>query len=388
MDAAEIIRRCRVLADCTDEPGFTTRTFLSPAMREAHRHVRGWMEAAGLSVSVDAAGNLRGVSSAGARLVIGSHLDTVPHAGAFDGILGVIMGIALAEARPNASIQVVGFSEEEGVRFGIPFIGSRALAGDAVRDAAVLEAIRAYGLDPAQLPQAEIAESVKGYLEFHIEQGPVLDEMGLPLAVVDSIVGQTRMRVVFRGRTNHAGTTPMGARRDALACAAEWISAVECTGSQTHGLVATVGQLQIAPNVSNAIAGAVQASLDVRHTRDNVRRRVVEHLCATAKGIALRRGLDVEFENLLDQPAVAMDRGISDLLESAVAAAGYPVHRMPSGAGHDAMILAAKAPAGMLFLRSPGGVSHHPDEAVLEDDVAAALEAGKRFLDIWETADV
>jgi len=388
MDAYEVIRRCRVLAECSEEPGFTTRTFLSPPMRDVHTLVRAWMEAAGMSVHLDAAGNLRGVSGARCRTVmIGSHLDSVPHAGAFDGVLGVIMGIALVEARPNCPIEVAAFSEEEGVRFGIPFIGSRALVGDPVVDPPVLEAIREYGLDPAELGNAVVAECIQGYLEFHIEQGPVLDQLGLPLGVVQSIVGLTRMQVVFHGQANHAGTTPMAVRRDALAGAAEWITTVEAEVLQDSGLVATVGRLQIEPNAPNVIAGVACASLDVRHADDDVRQGVAASLCNWAARIAARRGLQVEFLRLLDQPAVAMDRRMVELLERAGAAAGVPPHPMASGAGHDAMVLAKKVPAAMLFLRSPGGISHHPEETVLAEDVAAALEVGTRFLDEWEKLD-
>lgn len=390
MDAREVIRRCRLLAEFSEEAGATTRTFLSPAMREVHNLVRGWMEAAGMSVHIDAAGNLHGVFGCGTRpIMIGSHLDTVPHAGAFDGVLGVVMAIALVEARPERRlpIELVAFSDEEGTRFGIPFIGSRAVAGKPVTDAAVLEAIREYGLDPEDLDAAGVADVVKGYLEFHIEQGPVLDELGLPLAVVESIVGLTRMQVTFHGQANHAGTTPMRSRRDALAAAAEWISAVERLAVETAGLVATVGRLDVEPNAANAVAGAVRASLDVRHARDRARLNAVDALSDRARSIAARRGIDVEFRNLLEQPSVAMDRGMTQLLDRAVADAGYPLHRMSSGAGHDAMIMAERLPAAMLFVRSPGGISHHPDETVREEDVAAALEVGTRFLDLWEKAD-
>ncbi|HUK17826.1 MAG TPA: Zn-dependent hydrolase [Bryobacteraceae bacterium] len=388
MDANEIIRRCRVLAEISEEPGVTTRTFLSPPMREVHKLVREWMEAAGMSADLDAAGNLRGVSGSGLRpIMIGSHLDTVPRGGAFDGILGVIVGIALVEARPNVPIEVAAFSDEEGVRFGIPFIGSRAVAGKPVMDAPVLDAIREYGLDPAELNYACAADCIRGYLEFHIEQGPVLDDLGLPLGLVESIVGITRMQVIFHGRANHAGTTPMNSRRDALAGAAEWIAAVECEARQGAGLVATVGQLQVEPNASNAIAGMARASLDVRHADDRVRRLCVNAATNAGKRIAARRGLDVEFVRLLEQPATAMDDAMVAALERAAAAAGYPVHRMPSGAGHDAMVMAGRTPAAMLFLRSPGGISHHPDETVLPEDVAAALEVGVRFLDEWEKLD-
>jgi allantoate deiminase len=388
MDSHEVIHRCRALAGYSEEPAFTTRTFLSPPMRDVHRLVREWMEAAGMSVRLDAAGNLRGVSGAGRRpLMIGSHLDTVPHAGAFDGVLGVMMAIALVEARPKSAIEVAAFSEEEGVRFGIPFIGSRALVGNPVMDPPVLEAIRGYGLDPAELDNAIVDGEIRGYLEFHIEQGPVLERVGLPLGVVESIVGSTRILVVFHGQANHAGTTPMGARRDALAGAAEWIATVEGEASQDVRLVATVGRLHIEPNAANAIAGMVRANLDVRHPDDDERQRAAASLCNWAARIASRRGLQVEFLRLWQQPAVAMDAKMVTLVERAVAAAGYPAYRMASGAGHDAMILANRIPAAMLFLRSPGGISHHPDETVLVEDVAAALEVGARFLDEWERLD-
>lgn len=384
MDAREVIRRCRALTEFTEEPGFTTRTFLSPPMRPVHSLVREWMEAAGMTVALDAAGNLRGISGSGRHpLMIGSHLDTVPHAGAFDGILGVIMGIALAETHPTQPIEVAAFSEEEGVRFGIPFIGSRALIGKPVMDAPVHEAIRAYGLDPADLAQAELADCIEGYLEFHIEQGPVLERLGLPLGIVEAIVGLTRLQAVFRGRANHAGTTPMELRHDAIAATAEWIAVVEREAMRTPGLVATVGRMEIEPNAANVIAGVARASLDVRHADDRVRCRAVETLRAAAGRISGSRGLELDFIPQLEQQAVAMDREMAAMLERAASDAGHAAHRMPSGAGHDAMILAAKVPAAMLFVRSPGGISHHPDETVLEEDVAAALETGARFLDLW-----
>jgi len=301
--------------------------------------------------------------------------------------LGVIIALALVEARPNLPIEVAAFSEEEGVRFGVPFIGSRALVGNPVMDEAVLDAIRQYGLDPAELASAVVADCIRGYLEFHIEQGPALDQLGLPLGVVESIVGVTRIEVVFRGQANHAGTTPMNGRRDALAGAAEWIAAVEGEASKTAGLVATVGRLQIEPNAINVIAGEVRASLDVRHTSDPVRQRAAGSLCKLAERTAARRGLRVELLPLLEQPAAAMDQTMVKLLERAIAAAGHAVHGMSSGAGHDAMVLAGKVPAAMLFLRSPGGISHHPDETVLAEDVAAALDVGTRFLDEWESLD-
>jgi allantoate deiminase len=397
--AHRIIERCRILGGFTEEPGWITRTFLSEPMHSVHQTMGGWMRDAGCDVAIDAAGNLRGwyraESLAAPRLFIGSHLDTVPHAGAFDGILGVVLGIALVETlqgrRLPFHIELVGFSEEEGVRFGVPFLGSLALIGELSadlldrRDAAgttVHQAIQSYGLDPDS--DAETGQDAIGYVEFHIEQGPVLESLNLPLGIVDAIVGQSRWELVFQGKANHAGTTPMHLRQDALQGAAEWIAAVEREALATKGLVATVGQLTVLPGAVNVIPESVQASLDVRHADDAVRRKAVSGLLELAEEIATRRDLTVSTELRLDQAAVAMDRTLTSTLEAA--ASGYRPHRMNSGAGHDAMIVARKMPVAMLFLRSPGGISHHPDEAVLPEDVAAALAVGLKFLEQMEAS--
>ena len=382
MDAQEIIRRCALLAKCTEEPGHITRTFLSPPMWEVHRLVREWMEEAGLRVWIDAVGNIRGVSSEGPRLMIGSHLDTVPHAGPYDGILGVMIGIALAEQR-IAPLEVVGFSEEEGVRFGKPFIGSLALAGRPLMDEEILQAIRDYGLDPGQIPQAALDTNVRGFLEFHIEQGPILESQDLRLGVVETIVGQSRVEVNFLGKANHAGTTPMKYRRDALAAAAEWICFVERKARDTEGLVATVGQLEVRSGAVNVIPEWVRASLDVRHADDRVREEALGTLEFAVQSFARDRNVHFSWKERLKQRAVDMDDGMLDALSAAVESLGHPVHRMVSGAGHDAMILASKVPAAMLFVRSPGGLSHHPKEAVLAGDVDAALAVGAQFLETW-----
>jgi allantoate deiminase len=339
MDARDVIQRCRALAEYTDEPGHITRPYGSASMAAASRQVAQWMEEAGLRVAIDAVGNVRGIRGAAPRLMIGSHIDTVPRAGAFDGVLGVMMGIALC----RGSMEVVAFAEEE-----VSFLGSRSLALD---------------------------DSVAAYLEFHIEQGPVLESLGLPLGVVDSIVGQSRCDVRFTGRAGHAGTTPMHLRSDALAAAAEWVCQVERIAHETEGLVATVGRITASPGAVNVIAGGVEATLDVRHACDDVRAAALARMAPKPS-----RGVTVEFTPTMDQPAVTLEAGP---VVCAVAAAGFPVHRMPSGAGHDAMILARKIPASMLFLRSPGGISHHPGETVLEEDVAAALAVGARFIHDW-----
>ncbi len=404
--AREALRRCRELAACSEAPDVTTRTFLSAPMRDVHERVSRWMRQAGMAVRIDAAGNIRGVYDADParrgraaasdtrRLFIGSHLDTVPNAGAFDGVLGVMLAIALIEGlagrRYPFAIEAIGFSEEEGVRFGMPFIGSLALAGSlgathlARTDAAgarVDDAIRTYGLDPATLDDARAPAGSLGYLEFHIEQGPVLDNQNAPLAAVDAIVGQSRLEVTFAGAANHAGTTPMDARRDAVTGAAEWIVAVEADALATAGLVATVGRVDAVPGAVNVIAGRCRATLDVRHADDDTRHAAVDRFTARAGEIAARRSLAATFETRLDQPAVPMDPHLTALLERSIAAAGMPVRRISSGAGHDAMVVAACMPAAMLFVRSPRGISHHPDEAVHEEDAAAALAAGALFLD-------
>lgn len=400
----EVIERCRQLTTHTEEPGFITRTFLSEPMHCVHADLGAWMEQACMNVHVDAAGNLRGyyggATADAPRLIVGSHLDTVPHAGAFDGILGVVLGVALVKAlsgrRLGFGIEVVGFSEEEGVRFSFPFIGSRALAGNlddallARRDAdgaSVADAIRDFGLNPAAIDEARVTGATLGYLEFHIEQGPVLESLNLPLGVVTSIAGQSRLEMRFEGKANHAGTTPMHLRRDALAGASEWIGAVEREANAVPSLVATVGKIEAEPGVGNVIAGSVRMSLDVRHTKDEARAAAVKHLLDSAQQIAARRGLMASSELRLDQAAVAMDGRLIEMLGCAVQAGGYTDHRMYSGAGHDAMVMAGRMPAAMLFLRSPGGISHHPDEAVLEADVAAALAVGLHFVNQLERAN-
>jgi allantoate deiminase len=396
--AEEVIDRCKKLASLSEDAGSTRRTFLSPPMREVHRQLSEWLEPAGVRIQIDAVGNFRALYSASEadlpRLIVGSHLDTVPNAGAYDGPLGVLIAVALLQAlhgrRPPYAIEVVGFSEEEGVRFGVPFIGSRALVGrvdDALlntNDAqgiSVREAIEQFGLNPREIPQARTANDVCGYLEFHIEQGPVLENLNLPLAVVEAIAGQNRMEFTFVGRANHAGTTPMNLRYDAMAAAAEWITAVERIAKETAGPVATVGSVQTIPGVVNVIAGEARLSLDVRHQDDNMRTKAVEQIIRSAQEIARLRGLSVRWSEGMNQPAVAMNPFLSSQIEQAIGKAECRPHRMVSGAGHDAMIMAEQIPSAMIFLRTPGGISHDPAESVAVDDVAKAIEVGLCLLD-------
>jgi allantoate deiminase len=395
--AARIIARCREIASCTEVPGEITRRFLTPPMHDVHALLRDWMEAAGMTVQVDAIGNLRGLwpglKPGSPRLLIGSHLDTVPNAGAFDGILGVVLGVAIVERLRGDllpfAIEVIGFSEEEGVRFSKPFLGSLALVGKLDADTlartdrsgiSVRQVIEAYGLDPTQLPAAALANETFAYLEFHIEQGPVLESEDMSLGIVEALVGQTRMELIFAGQANHAGTTPMRLRHDAMAAAAEWIIAVEDYASSQNGLVATVGKMEAAPGAGNVIAGKVTASLDVRHADDSAREASVVTILKLAEAAATRRGVHVTSSKQLEQPAVPLDPHLTTLLNKAAAQAGFPARRMTSGAGHDAMILAPIVSSAMLFLRSPGGLSHHPDETVLAQDVEAALATAMEFL--------
>jgi allantoate deiminase len=395
--ADKVIARCRYLAEFTEEPGQIKRTFLSPAMRDCMQAVQGWMEAAGMAVVTDAAGNLRGryagAGSAIPCLMIGSHLDTVPNGGAFDGMLGVMLGLALIEALDGEklpfAIELAGFSEEEGVRFRLPFIGSRALVGRAdsqllaVKDGAgvsVAEALQSFGLDPLQVRACTVRDEVAGFLEFHIEQGILLESEDRSLGVVQAIAGQSRSEITFTGRANHAGTTPMRLRRDAVAGVAEWVVEVERLALETPGLVATVGDLRSYPGAGNVVAGQARASLDVRHADDPLRHRAVESLLESAASIAGRRRLAVDTKVLMDQSAVAMDAALCAMATDAIRDIGISPLSMISGAGHDAMILQERVPSTMIFLRSPGGLSHHPEESVRPQDVENALAAGLVFL--------
>ncbi len=395
--ALEVIDRCQTLARFSEDAHSIRRTFLCPAMRDCHREITSWLAPLGITSKIDAAGNLRITYPASEpdapRVLIGSHLDTVPNAGAYDGILGVVLAAALLTAlegrRLPYAIEVVGFSEEEGVRFGTPFLGSRALVGTldgellSRKDAqgiSIHQALKNFGLKPAEIPQAAVPESTLGYLEFHIEQGPVLESIGHPLGVVETIVGQSRLEITFLGHANHAGTTPMNLRRDAVAAAAEWISAVENHARYTSDLVATVGAFHAKPGTGNVIAGETRLSLDVRHRVDEARQIAVAYLLREAEEIATRRALTSQSKLLLEQPAVPMDPFLVSQVAQAVSETGCEPYRMVSGAGHDAMIMAARVPVAMLFLRTPGGVSHDPAETVAVGDVAKAIDCGSHLL--------
>lgn len=389
-----VMERIEALARISEESGRLTRTFGSPAMQRAHALVGGWMREAGMAVRTDAVGNLIGHYPAarpdGKILLLGSHLDTVRDAGKFDGALGVLLAIAcvqqffVEQARLPFAIEVVGFGDEEGVRYQTTYLGSRALAGtlDAgelqrtdVRGIALAEAIREFGGNPDAVASARLEPSrMLGYLEVHIEQGPVLEQKQRAVGVVSAIAGQTRGRVRFLGQAGHAGTVPMKPRRDALCAAAEFVLAAEDLARNRGGLVATVGEIVALPGASNVIPGEVSLSVDVRHPEDALRQAARAELRERAAKIAGERGVNVTWEQVQETPAVVCDRRLTLQLEQAVKRHQPDAPLLYSGAGHDAAALAAITPVAMLFVRCAGGVSHHPTESVTEADVGVALK--------------
>jgi allantoate deiminase len=395
-DARAVLERCDALARCSEEPGRLTRRFATPALAEARSLVEGWMREAGLATRLDPLGNLSGSRPGGDRaLVLGSHLDTVRDAGPYDGPLGVLVALACAERLREQplpfALEVLAFADEEGLRYGTGYLGSAVPAGRfdpawlARADAdgvPLADAVRAWGGDPGAIGAARRHPGqLLGYAEVHIEQGPVLDDADLPVGVVTAIAGQTRARVAFTGSAGHAGTTPMDRRRDALAAAAEWIGAVEAEARGGDGLVATVGEIAAEPGAANVIPGRVTASLDVRHAEDAAREAAVEAVRERAVRIGAARGVTLEWEEIQSTAAVPCSPELTAELAAAAADAGHAAPRLPSGAGHDAAMMAAIAPVAMLFVRCAGGVSHHPDESVRAEDVETAIEVTTRFVE-------
>jgi allantoate deiminase len=395
--ARAVLDRCDALAALTEEPGAVTRRFATPALREAGQLVASWMEAAGMRVHRDAIGNVIGRAGEPGQptLLIGSHLDTVRNAGRYDGILGVVVGIACVELLRTAelpyAIEVLGFADEEGVRYGTAYLGSSVIAGrfDHValerRDAdgvTMRDALREFGGDPEGIDASRREPTdLIGYYEVHIEQGPVLENENLPIGVVSAIAGQTRATLTFEGHAGHAGTVPMALRHDALTAAAEWIGAAEATARKTEGLVATIGELKVEPGASNVIPATATLSLDLRHGDDAARVRAREEIREAAEAIANTRGVSLDWSIVQETPAVECSRELTDRVSEAVAALGHPVRQLASGAGHDAAIISTIAPVSMLFVRCAAGISHNPAESVTLEDVAAALEASVRFLE-------
>lgn len=400
--AQRLVRMLDELGRVSDEPGQLTRTFLSPAMGRANKLVGGWMKDAGIQVREDSFGNLIGrlappTSNPKPRtLLLGSHLDTVRNAGRFDGPLGVLLPIvALAELRRRGialpfAVEVLGFSEEEGVRFASAYLGSEGYTGRlrasslALRDAggiSVADALKRFNGGKFSPPKAAHARrDLLGYVEVHIEQGPVLERKKLAVGVVSGIAGQSRFKLTWTGKAGHAGTTPMGLRRDALAAAAEFALGVEDLARRTSGLVATIGSLTVLPGAANVIPGTVVHTLDVRHADDRVRRRALMTIGRAATRIASRRGISRAWQRTQENGATACSPELTAQLERSVKAVQGKSISLVSGAGHDGVVMSALTPIAMLFVRCRDGLSHHPDEYASPRDIGVALEVTIDFL--------
>jgi allantoate deiminase len=395
-----VIERCQYLALCTEEPGAITRPIATEAMRCAQELAGEWMREAGMAVRSDNTGNLRGrfAGSGEATLLLGSHLDSVRNAGKYDGPLGVTVAIAAVQRLHDAgkrlpfAIEVLAFADEEGLRFGSTYLGSRAMAGtfdlaDLDRTDAggitMREALRSFGGDPASIDDDRWRGGpLLGYVEVHIEQGPVLEGRGLPVGVVTGIAGQNRYTLTFKGEAGHAGTVPMDRRRDALVAAAAFVQAVDDYARSQRGLVATVGQLTVRPGAANVVPGEVTLSLDVRHAEDADRLAASRHLLDLAVAIARRGNIALTTTGISENPRVPCSPRLVATLARAVRDLGRPVVELASGAGHDAVAMSALTEVAMLFVRCKGGISHNPAESVTTDDVAVAIDVLSRFLEL------
>ncbi|GAB2472959.1 Zn-dependent hydrolase [Hymenobacter qilianensis] len=399
--AEKILERINALAAISEDASCVTRTFGTPAFLEGSALVKSWMEAAGLATRLDNIGNVRGrllSARPGAKtFVIASHIDTVINAGKFDGPLGVLIGLDLLEqlvqqqAALPFNVELIAFSDEEGCRFHTTYLGSKVVVGFFEPDLLqkqnatgtnLAAALATMGCDAQQLAHdAILPADWLGYFEVHIEQGPVLYERNIPVALVTAIAGQQRVELVFKGMAGHAGTVPMSMRQDALCCAAEAILAVEQFGlAHQQTLVATVGKLDIRHAASNVIPGEVACSLDLRSADEAQLAWASQALREKLEAIVRHRDITLSW-NLIQQTApVTCDAVLNSHLARAIADAGYPVVSLVSGAGHDAVPISKVAPATMLFVRCYKGISHNPLENVELPDLAAALRVAERFL--------
>jgi allantoate deiminase len=400
LDPSRIMQRCDALARHSELPGGLTRVFLSPEGRAASDLVLGWMREAGMQARLDAIGNVVGRYE-GERpglpcLMLGSHLDTVRDAGKYDGMLGVVTAIECVAALDGEkrklpfAIEVVGFGDEEGVRFGTTLLGSRAIAGTLdpavleTRDAAgvsIAEALRDFGLDPREIESTRRKPGeVLAYAELHIEQGPVLEAEGVPVGVVTAINGFSRLRVRLAGLAGHAGTVPMKLRRDALAAAAECVLAVERIARARPEVVGTVGRIEAQPGAINVIPGEVRFTVDLRAPADSARQEAVAAVRTEIALIARSRNVQYEVETLQELGSSTCAPWLMAQLEAAVAAEEVPLRRLPSGAGHDGMAIKAIADIAMLFVRCKEGISHNPAESITEQDAATGARVLHRFM--------
>jgi allantoate deiminase len=393
-----LMARLEAFAGFSDEPRRLTRLFLSEAHQGAAHAFIEWCGEAGLQAKIDAAGNVvaryEGKRAGAPALMLGSHIDTVRDAGAYDGNYGALAALAVVETlsardeRLDHAIEIVAFGDEEGVRFRTTLTGSRALAGSYPEDVLdqkdaqgvlMRDALSAFGGDPERAGSIR-RSGVAAFVEAHIEQGPVLEAEGLALGIVSAIAGATRLEVGVDGVAGHAGATPMGLRRDAMTAAAEMVLAIEAYArNELASLVATVGRLEVWPGATNVIPGHVQLAVDIRAPDDAHRNAAVTHITERLEDIALGRGVRVSVAKAHDANAFVCDPKIIAGLARAVEAVGVPPRLLPSGAGHDTMAMGALCPAGMLFVRCKGGVSHNPLESITVEDCATGLKALTQF---------
>ncbi|MDF7660645.1 allantoate amidohydrolase [Erwiniaceae bacterium L1_54_6] len=394
--AARVMARCDALAEISETEDGLMRVYLSPEQMRANQRVGEWMQAAGMTVWQDAVGNICGryesATPGAPALLLGSHLDTVRNAGRYDGMLGVLSAIETVQwlhdhqQRLPLAIEIVGFGDEEGTRFGITLLGSRGITGSWPESwvthpdgngITVAQAMQDVGLDATKiLDAARDVNDIAAYLELHIEQGPCLEQEDLALGVVTAINGARRLNCRFTGEAGHAGTVPMTHRKDALAAAAEWMVFIEQTTRELDPqLVATVGTLHCAPGAVNVIPGDVQLSLDVRGPQDEPLARLLSLLLTQAEAIALRRGLTFSADEYYRIAATACDTRLQQALSHALETVQGRSLALPSGAGHDAIAIAERWPVGMLFVRNHRGISHHPAESVQAADVALGVQA-------------
>ena len=391
--ARRLMARLDDFAAFSDEPGKLTRLYLAPSYRQACDRFAEWAREAGLEPVLDPACNVRaryeGKTPNAPALMIGSHIDTVKDAGRYDGNLGALAALAVVEVlaargeRLDHAIEIVAFGDEEGVRFPTTMTGSRALAGlspvDALtrRDArgvTLREALIGCGGQPDKIETMR-AGGINAFVELHIEQGPVLEAQGIALGTVVAINGATRLAATVQGLAGHAGAVPMNLRQDALVAAAEMILAVEARARSETDMVGTVGRIDAEPGAVNVIPGLVRFSLDIRGPLDEARRRCVADIVGALQAIAERRNVKLAIAQTHEASAYVCDHRIVAGFDAALAAAGEPPFHLPSGAGHDTMIMGQLCPAGMLFVRCKGGISHNPLESITEADCEKALGA-------------
>ncbi|CAJ0992487.1 allantoate amidohydrolase [Pantoea sp. Nvir] len=394
--ADRVMARCDALATISASPNNLTRLYLSPEHLRANAQVGEWMLQAGMQVWQDEVGNIcgryEGQRPKAPALLLGSHLDTVRNAGRYDGVLGVLTAIEIVHwLHKNQqwlplAVEIIGFGDEEGTRFGITLLGSRGITGcwpeswltypdsDGIT---VAQAMANVGLDVKAIPRAaRNLKDIVAYIELHIEQGPCLEQEGLALGVVTAINGARRLNCSFTGEAGHAGTVPMTHRKDALIAAAEWMFFIE-TATRQHDpqMVATVGTLSCVPGAVNVIPGLVNLSLDVRGPKDMPLELLLSSLIRQGEAIALRRCLHFKAEKYYHICATTCDSTLQQALRNAVETVQSRSFALPSGAGHDAIAIAERWPVGMLFVRNHRGISHHPAEMVMTDDIALAVRA-------------